>query len=382
MNRSIETKCVHGTEHKFQDGFRAITFPLYQTAAFSHLEPGHNESGHDYTRLSNPTRQYLEETVSALENAYGSIAFSTGMAAISACFELLAPGDHIICSEDLYGGVVLYFNTIGAKNQLSVTMVDTGDREALKAAVQPNTKAIYVESPSNPMMNVSDIRFCSELAKEIGALLIVDNTFLTPYFQNPLNLGADLVVHSGTKFLGGHNDTLAGFVCCSNAELYDQILRIVQLTGGNLAPFDAWLIQRGIKTLAIRMERQQATAKAVAQWLAAQPKVRKVYYVGLPSHPGYELNASQASGSGSMISFAVDSKETALRVLQNVKVITFAESLGGPETLITYPATQTHRDVPEAERERLGITDTFLRVSIGLENVDDLIADLQQAMGE
>ena len=380
MKQSIETICVHGGDHSFPDSARSITVPIYQSAAFSHLQTGHNEHGFDYTRISNPTRQHLEETVSALEGAKKTIAFTSGMAAISCVFELFGPGDHVVCSEDLYGGTVLYMNLVAQKNGVRFTFVDTTDNEKLAAAMEPGTKAIYIETPSNPMMNVTDIRFCAEQAKKFGSLLIVDNTFLSPYFQNPIALGADISLHSGTKFLGGHNDTISGFLCMADSELGERLHQIAYAQGSTLSPFDSYLMIRGIKTLAVRMERPQQTALAIAAWLKKQPKVTGVYYVGLPEHPGYDLNASQSRGSGSMLSFSVDCHETALKILQGVKVATFAESLGGPETLITLPALQTHRDVAESDRLRLGITDSLLRMSVGLENAEDLIADLDQAM--
>lgn len=380
MKQSIETLCVHGGEHRFPDGARSLTVPIYQTAAFSHLETGHNEHGFDYTRLSNPTRQHLEETVSALEGAVDTIAFASGMAAIATVFELYAPGDHIICSADLYGGTVLLFDLVEKKNGLRFTFVDTTDLKQVEQALEPDTKAIYIETPSNPMMNVTDIRGCAQLAKKAGAQLIVDNTFLSPYLQNPIALGADLVVHSGTKFLAGHNDTISGFLCSADKALAERLRKLAGTMGNVLSPFDSYLMLRGIKTLAVRMERQQQTAMAIAKWLKTQEKVTKVYYAGLPDHPGYAVNAAQSRGAGGMLSFAVDSHETALKILKNVKVITFAESLGGPESLITLPALQTHRDVAPAEREKLGITDSLLRMSVGLENAEDLMADLAQAM--
>lgn len=380
MKQSIETLCVHGGEHRFPDGARSLTVPIYQTAAFSHLETGHNEHGFDYTRLSNPTRQHLEETVSALEGAVDTIAFASGMAAISTVFELYAPGDHIICSADLYGGTVLLFDLVEKKNGLRFTFVDTTDLKQVEQALEPGTKAIYVETPSNPMMNVTDIRGCAALAKKAGVQLIVDNTFLSPYLQNPIALGADLVVHSGTKFLAGHNDTISGFLCAAESATAERLRKLAVTTGNVLSPFDSYLMLRGIKTLAVRMERQQQSAMAIAKWLQTQEKVTRVYYAGLPDHPGYAVNAAQSRGAGGMLSFAVDSHETALKILKNVKVITFAESLGGPESLITLPALQTHRDVAPAEREKLGITDSLLRLSVGLENAEDLMADLAQAM--
>ena len=380
MSDSIETRCVHGGEHKFKDAYQSLSTPIYQTAAFGHPDLGHSPERFYYTRLTNPTRMQVEETVSGLEGAAYTVAFSSGMAAISAVFELFAPGDRIVCSADLYGGTVLLFDLVGKKNGLILDLVDTTDPDALRAAVTPGTKAVYIETPSNPTMNVTDIALCAKVAKEAGALLIVDNTFLSPYLQNPIALGADIVVHSGTKYLGGHNDCLAGFVCLADTTLSERLYKISYTMGATLSPFDSWLMIRGIKTLAVRMERAQENALAIANWLKTQSKVRKVYYVGLPEHPGYEVNKKQSRGSGAMLSFTLDSAETALQVLAKVKIITFAESLGGPESLITLPATQTHADVSAEEREKLGITDSFLRMSVGLEKAEDLIADLAQAM--
>ena len=380
MANSIETRCVHGAEHKFEDKFQSLSTPIYQTAAFGHPDLGHSPERFYYTRLTNPTRLQLEETVSSLEGAADTVAFTSGMAAITAAFELFAPGDRIVCSADLYGGTVLLFDLVEKKKGLILELVDTTDPDALRAAITPGTKGVYIETPSNPMMNVTDIGLCAALAKSVGAMLIVDNTFLSPYFQNPLALGADISIHSGTKYLGGHNDTIAGFVCVADKAVGEKLHKISYTLGATLAPFDSWLLLRGIKTLAVRMERAQENALAIANWLKTQPKVKKVYYVGLPEHPGYDINRKQARGSGAMLSFTLDSAETALQVLAKVKIITFAESLGGPESLITLPATQTHADVSAEDREKLGITDSFLRMSVGLENVQDLIADLQQAM--
>ena len=380
MSQKMETRCVHGGDHRFPDGRDSISMPIYQTATFAHPDLGHSPDRFYYTRLTNPTRNTLEETVSSLENAASTVAFTSGMAAITAVFEFFTPGDKILCSADLYGGTVLLFDLVSKKNGLQLEFVDTTDPAALSAAMNADVKAIYIETPSNPMMNVTDIRFCASLAKQYGALLIVDNTFLSPYFQNPIDLGADIVIHSGTKYLGGHNDTLAGFVCLADDHLSEKLYKISYTMGSTLAPFDSWLMLRGIKTLAVRMERAQENALAIAAFLKNHPKVTKVHYVGLPDHPGYEVNAKQSRGSGGMLSFAVDSHETALQVLAKVKIITFAESLGGPESLITLPVTQTHADVPEEERLKLGITDSLLRLSVGLENAQDLIEDLRQAM--
>ena len=380
MKQSIETICVHGGQHRFEDIRESLSVPIYQTAAFGHPDLGHSPDRFYYTRLTNPTRTHLQETVAALEGAHDAIAFTSGMAAITAVFELFAPGDRILCSADLYGGTVLLFDSISKKNGLKLDLVDTTDPETLRAAVTPDTKAIYIETPSNPMMNVTDIRLCAELAHSVGAILIVDNTFLSPYFQNPIALGADIVIHSGTKYLGGHNDTLAGFICLKDDTYSEKLYKISYTLGATLSPFDSWLMIRGIKTLALRMERAQENALAIASWLKTQPNVTKVYYVGLPEHPGHAVNASQSRGSGAMLSFTVATPELAQQVLAKVKIFTFAESLGGPESLITFPATQTHADVAEEERNRLGITDCFLRMSVGLEKAQDLIADLDQAL--
>ena len=382
MNKQIETRCIHGnSDFSYRETTRAVSFPIYQTATFGHIGLGQS-TGFDYTREKNPTRQRLEETVTALEGACDTVAFSSGMAAVSACFELFRPGDHIICSEDLYGGVIRLLQTIGQKNGLTVDFADTTDTKQILAALRPNTKGIYIETPSNPMMNITDLRACADVAKEHGLLLIVDNTFLSPYLQNPLELGADIVLHSGSKFLSGHNDTICGFLSSASQELADRVRLIGKTNGSVLGPFDCWLVLRGLKTLPVRIERQQENAYAGARWLVNHPRIRKVYYAGLPEHPGYEINRQQARGAGSMIAFRTDHVDTARRVLEKVRMITFAESLGGTESLITYPMVQTHPDVPQAMREHLGITETLLRLSVGLEHVDDIIADLAQALEE
>lgn len=382
MQYDLLTRCIHGSETpNYQDATRSVSFPIYQTATFGHIGLGHS-TGFDYTRESNPTRQRLEETITALEGGIDTVAFASGMAAISACFELFSPGDHIICSEDLYGGTTRLFQSVSSKNGLAIDFTDTCDLANIRAKLRANTKALYIETPSNPMMNVTDLRGCAQIAREHNLLLIVDNTFLSPYLQNPLALGADIVLHSGSKFICGHNDTICGFLTCACRTLADRIRLISKTTGGMLAPFDSWLALRGVKTLAVRMERQQQNALEIAHWLTDQSQISHVYYVGLPEHPGYQINASQSRGAGSMISFRTDSAATAKRILEKVRLITFAESLGGTETLLTYPMTQTHPSVPQQMREHLGITDTLLRLSVGLECAADLIADLRQAMEE
>jgi cystathionine beta-lyase/cystathionine gamma-synthase len=378
MFMKIDTLCIHGSDTKF-DPTGAISVPIFQSATFAH--PGVGVStGYDYSRLQNPTREHLEKTIAKLENGCDAMAFSTGMAAIAALMELFSPGDHIIASDDLYGGSHRLFCHISSKNGLKFDFLDTSDISATAALIRPETKALLVETPTNPMMQVTDLAAVSKLCWEHGLLLIVDNTFLTPYFQRPLDLGADIVVHSGTKYLGGHNDTLAGFLVVKDAGLSERLRFIYKTTGACLSPFDSWLMIRGIKTLAVRMERQQESAMKIAQWLCKHKKIKKVYYVGLPSHPQYGISKKQATGFGAMISFETDSEKTALDLLQRVKVIQYAESLGGVESLITYPMLQTHADIPKEVREAKGINERLLRLSVGLESSADLIADLEQAL--
>ncbi|GHU88841.1 cysteine synthase [Clostridia bacterium] len=370
----IETICVHGEGGENPHG--AVSVPIFQSATFVH--PDGVSTGYDYSRLQNPTREHLERAVAKLEGGIDALAFSSGMAAISAMMELFKPGDHIIASDDLYGGSIRLFDNISVKNGL--TFGYAPDASAIEALIRPETRAVFIETPTNPMMNVADIAAAAKTLKGRGILLIVDNTFLTPYFCRPLELGADLVVHSGTKFLGGHNDTLSGFLVTNRADISEKLRYIIKTTGAGLAPFDSFLMIRGLKTLALRMERAQSNAMAIAEWLAKHPKVVKTLYVGLKSHPAYELSRRQASGFGAMISFELDSEETARAVLKKLKLILFAESLGGTETLITYPVTQTHADVPEAQRLERGINGRLLRLSAGIENADDLLADLEQAL--
>lgn len=380
MAYRIETKCIHGEEGvEKEHSFGALSMPIYQTATFAHPGVG-NSTGFDYSRESNPTRAELERIVSALEGAADTVACTTGMAAISLCLELLEEGSHIICTDDLYGGSVRLFAELGKKRGLSFSYADTSDAALVEENIRENTKALYIETPSNPTMKVTDLKAMKEIAEKKGLLLIVDNTFLTPYFQNPLALGADLVVHSGTKFLGGHNDTLAGFLCTSRTDLAERIRYLYKTVGCCLSPFDSFLLIRGIKTLSVRLERQQSNALYLARWLTRQEKVKQVYYVGLPEHPGYEINEKQARGWGSMIAFRVDTPQTAVGLLERIKLISYAESLGGTESLLTYPMLQTHGDVPVEIREKLGITDTFLRLSVGIENAEDLEKDLAQAL--
>ena len=375
MNYGINTACLHlegGDETGTHYG--AISYPIYQTATYVHPGVGRS-TGYDYSRLQNPTRERLEKVIAGLEGGTDAFALSSGMAAITLLMEIFRPGDHIIVEADLYGGSIRLFDNVSAKNDIEITYLNCSS-EDISSKIRENTRAIYIETPTNPMMNVSDIEAVSKVAKEHGLILIVDNTFLSPYFQNPLKLGADVVIHSGTKFIGGHNDTLAGFIVTNRADIQDKLRFLIKTTGAGLAPFDSWLILRGVKTLGIRMEKAQENALKIARWLQNENIVTKVYYPGLPDHPGHELIKRQARGFGSMITFDVDSKEHALKILEKVDIIKFAESLGGVETLITYPTTQTHADVPEEVRLRNGITDRTLRLSVGIEDAEDLLREL------
>ncbi|MCR4756188.1 MAG: PLP-dependent aspartate aminotransferase family protein [Butyrivibrio sp.] len=375
VNCSIDTKCQQ-LDRSLMDQFGAISFPIYQTATFAH--PGLGQStGYDYTRMQNPTRKQLESIVAYLENGKDAIAFSSGMAAIATIMELFKPGDHFIIDEDLYGGSIRLFNEISKKNGLEYTAVNLS-RDNVRKYIKENTKAVYLETPTNPMMNVTDIEELSKITREEDLILIVDNTFLSPYFQNPLDLGADIVIHSGTKFLGGHHDTIGGFVVVKDEKLDERLRYIFKTTGAGLSPFDSWLILRGIRTLGVRLERAQENALKLAKYLSSCKHVTKVFYPGLEDHPGYEIMKKQARGFGAMLTFEVDSVEFAHSILNNVQLIYFAESLGGTETLITYPITQTHADVPKDVLAKNGITDRLLRLSVGLEGIGDLICEFNR----
>jgi len=371
----ISTICVHGCKKKF-DTTGAVAVPIFASATFAH--PGVGQStGFDYSRSLNPTNVHLEDTVAALEGGSEAVAFSSGMAAVSALMELFSPGDHIIASDDLYGGTFRLFLHISQKNGVKVSYAAA--LEDIEKEITPATKAVFIETPSNPMMRVTDMAAVAAVARKHKLLFIVDNTFLTPYFQKPFSHGADIVLHSGTKYLGGHNDTLSGMLVVKDSVLAEKLRFIVKTTGACLSPFDGFLIIRGIKTLAVRMERMQETALKIVQWLLEQNAIKKVYYPGLKEHPDYEISCRQTSGFGGMISFSVRDGKTAERVLENVKVIKYAESLGGVESLITYPMLQTHADLPESERNARGINECLLRLSVGLEAAEDLIADLKQS---
>jgi cystathionine gamma-synthase len=381
MGYHIATKCLYGDGKNIScDTSGALSVPIYQSATFAHKGLGES-SGYDYSRLQNPTREQLEKTVAALENGVDALAFSSGMAAITALMELFKPGNHVIADSDLYGGSTRLFDHICQKNGITFSFINCSTQN-VEDFITDSTKAVFVETPTNPMMRVVDIQKTAEITKRHGILLIVDNTFLSPYFQNPLALGADIVVHSGTKYLGGHNDTLAGFVVTSTKELSERMRFIIKTVGSGLAPIDSWLILRGIKTLPLRMERSGENAKAVVEWLLQEEKVTKVYYPGIPGSESYEICKKQARGFGAMVTFEVESKELAERILRRTRLIHFAESLGGVETLITYPITQTHADVPKDVLAENGITERILRMSVGIEDKRDLLEELAHLFGE
>ena len=387
-NFKFETLQLHVGQETADAVTDARAVPIYQTSSYVFHNSQHaadrfglKDAGNIYGRLTNPTEDVFEKRIAALEGGVAALAVGSGAAAVTYTIQNLAlAGDHIVAAKNIYGGTYnLLAHTLVDYN-IETTFVDPLDPSAFEAAIKDNTKALYIETPSNPTMQITDLAKMKSLADKYNLLVIVDNTFLSPYFQKPIRFGADLVIHSGTKFLGGHNDTLAGFLSTSREDLAAKIRYLYKTVGSCLAPFDSYLLIRGIKTLPIRMERQQENALAIAKWLQTQKKIKQVYYIGLEDHPGYEINKKQTTGFGSMISIRTDSEATARRVLERIRLITYAESLGGVESLMTYPMLQTHGDVPVETRERLGITEDFLRFSVGIENVDDLIADLDQAI--
>lgn len=358
----------------------AISTPIHQTATFRHPAVGVS-TGYDYSRTINPTRQVLEKVMAELEKGDRGYAFASGMAAITATLMLFSSGDHLIVSNDLYGGTYRVLEKNFKQFGLTATYIDTSELEAVERGIIPGkTKAIFIETPTNPLMKITDLAGIVSLAKGNGILTIVDNTFMTPYLQRPLELGADIVVHSGTKYLGGHNDVLSGIVVTRTPELSEKVGFIQNSIGAILGPQDSWLMLRGIKTLALRIEKQQENAGKIAAWLVRNPKVKKVYYPGLPEHQGFEIQSKQSRGFGAMLSFRVQNGNLVTQIINNVKVITYAESLGGVETLITYPVKQTHGDIPPEIRERIGVTEDLIRLSVGIEDVNDLIFDLEQAI--
>jgi cystathionine beta-lyase/cystathionine gamma-synthase len=358
----------------------AVTIPIFQTSTYVQDGLGRNK-GYEYARTSNPTRQALERNVAALEGGTHGFAFASGMASVDAVLKLLSAGDHVVCGEDVYGGVHRLLDKILTRMGLAFTFVDTRDTAAVEAAITRATKMLYAETPTNPMMRLADLAALGAIAREHGLLFVVDNTFATPVFQRPFDFGADLVVHSTTKYLNGHSDMVGGLLVAQDDELAEQLAFIQNAAGAVPGPFDCWLALRGTKTLPLRMMQHDANGRRIAGWLAQDGRVPAVHYPGLPSHPQHELAKRQMSGFGGMLSIETGSLERAARLVERVKLFALAESLGGVESLIGHPATMTHASVPKAMREAIGLGDGLVRLSVGIEDADDLIADLDQALG-
>ncbi|WHE06286.1 bifunctional cystathionine gamma-lyase/homocysteine desulfhydrase [Thermoanaerobacterium thermosaccharolyticum] len=373
-----ETKLIHGGIFG-DEKTGAVSTPIYQTSTFKQDAVG-KDRGYEYSRTGNPTRESLEKLINDLEGGKGGFAFASGMAAISTVLMLFNAGDEVIVSNNVYGGTFRVLEKVFKRLGIVSKFVDTSLKDNVANSITKNTKAIFYETPTNPLMTITNIREISRIAKEYNILSIVDNTFMTPYFQRPIELGADIVVHSATKYLGGHSDVVAGLVVVNSEELAHKIHFLQNAVGGILGPQDSYLVIRGIKTLSVRMERHEKNAKEIANWLLEQPEVEKVYYPGLHTHPGYDIAKEQMDGFGGVISFELKNKDMALKLLNNVKLITLAESLGGYESLISYPAKMTHASIPEEQRLKLGITDKLVRLSVGLENYLDLIEDLKNAI--
>ena len=358
----------------------AILPPLYQTATYVLEEVG-KDKGFDYTRSSNPTRQVMEEILAILDGGKFGIAFASGMSAVDSCMRLLKAGDHVICSDDVYGGVSRHFNQILVNYDLHFSYVDSSNSANIENAIQTNTKLIWIETPTNPLLKITDLEAVGNIAKKHNILFGVDSTFATPVFLRPLEFGADLVMHSTTKYLSGHNQLIGGVVITNQEDLFDQLKFVQKSIGAVPGPFDCWLTILGIKTLDLRMKKHDSNAQTVAEYLEAHPKVLSVTYPGLPSHPAHETAKKQMSGFSGMISFELTGGIPAGKIVMNsVKLAKLAESLGAVETMITHPATMTHADVPKDEREARGLTDGLVRLSVGIENPDDIIADLEQAL--
>ena len=358
----------------------ALSTPIHPSATFAH--PGLGETtGFDYSRTGNPTRAVLERTLAGLEGGTAGFCFASGMAALTTFFLLFRPGDHLVVSDDLYGGTYRALERVFRELGLRVSYADLTDTAVAEAALTAQTRALLVETPTNPLMKIADIRALADLAAGRDLLLAVDNTFLTPYYQRPLEFGAHLVIHSATKYLGGHNDLLAGAIVTRDPDLAERVGFLQNTTGPVLSPNDAWLLLRSLKTLAVRLERQSASARRIADALRAHPAVRAVYYPGFPDHPGHRVMARQSSGFGAMLSFRLASGERVAELLRRLQLVTFAESLGGVESLVTVPSRQTHCDIPPHVRDRMGVTDDLVRLSVGLEAPEDLIEDLAQALG-
>ncbi|MCK2019150.1 cystathionine beta-lyase [Peribacillus frigoritolerans] len=375
---SFETKLLHN-QHKFDPATGGVSVPIQHASTF-HQSDIDQFGKYDYSRSGNPTREALEDIIAELEEGTHGFAFSSGMAAISTAFLLLSAGDHIVISEDVYGGTFRMVTSVLNRFNIEHTFVDMTDLESVKAAVQPNTRAIYIETPSNPLLKVTDIQAVCDIAKKAGALSFVDNTFLTPALQKPLNLGADVVLHSATKFLSGHSDVVAGLAVVKDPELAARLGSLQNSFGAVLGVQDAWLVMRGLKTLSVRMDHSQKGAEKIAAYLKEQPLVKKVYYPGLADHPQHAIQKGQSLGAGAVLSFELESEEIFRSFVNTVELPVFAVSLGAVESILSYPAKMSHAAMPADEREKRGITNSLLRLSVGLENPDDLIKDFEAAL--
>ncbi|WP_104728668.1 cystathionine gamma-synthase [Helicobacter felis] len=376
----MQTKLIHGGISEDR-ATGAVSVPIYQTSTYRQEGIG-GHKGYEYSRSGNPTRFALEELIADLEGGLKGFAFASGLAGIHAVFSLLKQGDHVLLGDDIYGGTFRLFDKVLARCGLTCTIIDTTTPTQIEKAIQSNTKALYLETPSNPLLKITDLKLCSDIAKAHHLLTIVDNTFATPYAQNPLSLGADIVVHSGTKYLGGHSDVVAGLVSTNNQDLAEQIAFFQNAIGGVLGPWDSWLLQRGMKTLALRMEAHQKNALCVAEFLNTHPKVQKVYYPGLPTHPHHELAKVQMRNFSGMLSFTLKKDSQAIRFVESLKLFILGESLGGVESLVGVPALMTHASIPKEQREAAGIKDGLVRLSVGIEDSQDLLEDLEQALAK
>lgn len=374
----FETKAIH-VGQEAEEAYGATITPIYQTSTYTQEAIGKHK-GYDYSRAGNPTRTALELALASLENSNYGLCFSSGVGATSTVLCLLKAGDEVVCGDDLYGGTIRLFDKVFSNFNIKFTYVDGTNTKNFESAITPKTKLIWLETPTNPLLKLTDIKEVSKITKSKKILLAVDNTFASPYFQKPLDLGADIVVHSTTKYLGGHSDVIGGAVITKNEDIYEKIKFLQKSVGATSGPFDCWLVLRGIKTLAIRMKKHEENAIKIAEFLSNHPKVKKVNYPGLKSHPQYELAKKQMSGFGGMISFEVASRDVVNKVVESTKIFSLAESLGGVESLISHPETMTHAAVSKEVRDKLGIKESLIRISVGIENVNDLIEDLKQAL--
>ncbi|WP_026882910.1 trans-sulfuration enzyme family protein [Clostridium akagii] len=372
------TKLIHNG-NEVDENTGAISIPIYQTSTFHQFDI-ENMGKYDYSRSGNPTREALENTIAILEGGDKGFAFSSGMAGISSVLSIFASGDHLIACKDVYGGTYRITTEFLSKFNVETSFVDTSSLDEVRESIRPNTKAIFLESPSNPLLKITDLRAVIKIAKQHNLIVIVDNTFMSPYLQNPIKLGADIVVHSATKFIGGHSDVIGGLVVVKGKELADRVYFVQNAFGAILGPQDSWLLLRGLKTLKVRLDEQQKSAAKLASFLNKNKNVNKVYYPGLADHPGSYVHFSQARGGGAVLSFETKDTDIAIHFMKSVKLAAVAVSLGGVETIVSYPVKMSHAEIPKEEREKLGIKDNLIRVSLGLENIDDLIEDFGRAL--